>query len=164
MAYAWRGGGAAAGVVLVLWLRARICSHACGRGGRGARERVCIAAPVALPRGRGRRGAGGSRPRRRAAPTEEGQLLVKGKEGRTSVSCPFMESICSWRPAIVARRSWSVILLAAFAVFARCCDDERWRQKESLSLLKATGPVFWLGFFRLIGSGASGLPPTYSSN
>ena len=92
-----------------MWSRARPRRPA--RAGEGPRR-----APVALPRGRGRRVAGGSRPRRRAAPTEEGQLLVKGKEGRTSVSCPFMESICSWRPAIVASKlAWeSVILLAAF--------------------------------------------------
>ena len=92
-----------------MWSRARPRRPA--RAGEGPRR-----APVALPRGRGRRVAGGSRPRRRAAPTEEGQLLVKGKKGRTSVSCPFMESICSWRPAIVASKlAWeSVILLAAF--------------------------------------------------
>ena len=37
------------------------------------------------------------------------------KKGRTSVSCPFMASICSWRPAMVANKdAWSVILLAAF--------------------------------------------------
>ena len=37
----------------------------------------------------------------------------------TSVSCPFMASICSWRPAIVASSdAWSDMMLAAFAVLA----------------------------------------------
>ena len=53
---------------------------------------------------------------RRARTAREGKGQLQMKKGRTSVSCPFMESICSWRPAIVASKlAWeSVILLAAF--------------------------------------------------
>ena len=74
-----------------------------------------MAAPAAPPRGEAAAAVGQppSAPRR-ARTAREGKGQLQMKKGRTSVSCPFMASICSWRPAIVARRSWSVILLAAF--------------------------------------------------
>ena len=85
-----------------------------GRAGEGVlpRRRWCGGGGAAAVVGAA--GLGGPpRPHRARG---KGQLQMK--KGRTSVSCPFMESICSWRPAIVANKdAWSVILLAAFCGF-----------------------------------------------
>ena len=74
-----------------------------------------MATPAVVWKGRAAAAVGQppSAPRRaRTARWRKGQ-----QEGAfTSVNCPFMASICSWRPAIVASKlAWeSVILLAAF--------------------------------------------------
>ena len=78
-----------------------------------------MAAPAAPPRGEAAAAVGQpASAARRARTAREGKGQLQMKKGRTSVSCPFMESICSWRPAIVANKdAWSVILLAAFCGF-----------------------------------------------
>ena len=76
-----------------------------------------MAAPAAPPRGEAAAAVGQpASAARRARTAREGKGQLQMKKGRTSVSCPFMASICSWRPAIVASKlAWeSVILLAAF--------------------------------------------------
>ena len=79
-----------------------------------------MAAPAAPPRGEAAAAVGQpASAARRARTAREGKGQLQMKKGRTSVSCPFMESICSWRPAIVANKdAWSVILLAAFCGFS----------------------------------------------
>ena len=53
----------------------------------------------------------------------------------TSVSCPFMASICSWRPAMVAwRLAMESVILAGcvFASEARCNNDE-WERESKMA-------------------------------
>ena len=118
-----------------------------------------MAAPAVVWRGRGRGGGGGSRPRHRAAPAPRGEGAAEIEGGRTSVSCPLMASICSWRPAMVANKdAWSVILLAAFCL--RCCALKEKRHELArfwASTLNLGGRV--CSFLRLLGSGAAGAAP-----
>ena len=81
-----------------MWSRAR--PRGPGRAGEGVlpRRRWCAGGGAGAAVGAA--GLGG--PPRPHRARRKGQLQMK--KGRTSVSCPFMESICSWRPAMVARR------------------------------------------------------------
>ena len=76
-----------------------------------------MAAPAAPPRGEAAAAVGQppSAPRR-ARTAREGKGQLQMKKGRTSVSCPFMASICSWRPAMVAKRlAWSDMMAGGAA-------------------------------------------------
>ena len=124
-----------------------------------------MAAPAAPPRGEAAAAVGQppSAPRR-ARTAREGKGQLQMKKGRTSVSCPFMESICSWRPAMVAKRlAWSDMMAGCVcgvgalkgersrmvavntAFFFECARESR---------LSST-----LGLWGVLGSGVAGAAP-----
>ena len=97
-----------------------------GRAGEGVYGRAGGGVEGAGPRRRW--GQPASAPRRARTARGEGAAEIEG--GRTSVSCPLMESICSWRPAMVAiKLAESDILLAFGGLRVAVTNDGRakWR-------------------------------------
>ena len=120
-----------------------------------------MAAPAVVWRGRAAAAVGqpASAPRR-ARTAREGKGQLQMKKGRTSVSCPFMASICSWRPAMVAwRLAMESVILAACGL-ARVeftnVDSKREQFEVAFVFLRTTTT---LNFWRLLGKGAAGAWP-----